>query len=294
MSKSCFCTLAVGNRYRAHAKLLAKDIQRYSTSIPLVILTDCPEDFIEFPHVLAYKHHLQSVLGYHDKLWVIEQAISIFDTCIFVDSDVRILGDIPTEMEFPEGLTGRFGCPILKHNKYTKVRPALPLIENSAQTLGLNLDAVVWLHECLFTVRRQNGLEQEFLNQWKVLAYYFQINNIFEGEGNVMGLAAAAAGLNVGFKREDSFPFFKDVIEKERIKKGESSLDLNSPLFKTHKQIEYPHRSFSTKVVQKLTQQWSFYYRWSKMHMAASQNLEFQTLNAAIAPSPMRTALSTR
>lgn len=292
VSTLCFCTLAVGHRYRAHAQLLAADIQQHLPDRPLVVLTDRPEEFTEFPHVLAYRHRLQSVLGYHDKLNVIERAISIFETCIFLDSDIRVLGPASTAIEFPQGLTGRFGCSILKHNQHTKVRPALPLIQTSAQQLGLDLNSVIWLHECLFTVRRQNGLEKEFLNYWKVLAYYFQMNNIYAGEGNVMGLAAAAAGLNTGFQREDAFPFFKDVIEKERIKKGESTLSLNAPIFKTHKHVEYPHRSFSTKVIHKLQHQLGFYYRWIKMYANATNNAEFQILNTATAPSQLRTAFS--
>ncbi|MEM6253680.1 MAG: hypothetical protein AAF821_12240 [Cyanobacteria bacterium P01_D01_bin.156] len=278
MSELCFCTLAVGSRYRAHAKLLASDIQQYSTALPFVVLTDCPEDFVNYPNVVAYKHRLKSVVGYHDKLYVIERAISTFETCLFLDSDVRILGPIPPTIEFPQGLTGRFGCSILKHNKYTKVRPALSLIEASAEKLNLDLETVVWLHECLFVVRRQNGLEKQFLNYWKALAYYFQMHDIYNGEGNVMGLAAAAASLNVEFRRDDAFPFFKDVIEKERIKKGESSLDLNAPLFQTHKRIEYPHRLFHTKVIQKLQKQFGLYWRRQKMFAAATQNANFRIL----------------
>ena len=52
MSKRlCFCTLAVGSRYRAHAQLLAADIQRDAPDIPLSVLTERTDEFIDFPHV---------------------------------------------------------------------------------------------------------------------------------------------------------------------------------------------------------------------------------------------------
>ena len=293
MSKRfCFCTLAVGGRYRAHAQLLAADIQRYAPDIPLIVLTDRPDEFIDFPHVLAHRHYLKSVLGYHDKLHVIEVAIATFETCIFLDSDVRILGPVPTDMDYPPGLTGRFGCSILKHNKHSKVRPALPLIEAAGEKFNLDLKTVIWLHECMFVVRRQRGLEKQFLHHWKVLAYYFQMNHIYNGEGNVMGLAAAISNFNTEFKREDTFPFFKDVIEKERIKKGKSALDINSPWFRTHHTIEYPHRNLREKVTTKLNQQLGFYYRWTKMYVAALQNTEFHALNTTLNQYQLSTAFS--
>ena len=133
----------------------------------------------------------------------------------------------------------------------------------------------------MFMVRRQQGIEQLFLRYWKSLAHYFQIHKIYSGEGNVMGLAAAAAGFHTGFRRTDSFPFFKDVIEKERIKKGESALDRHASLFQIHGQIEYPQHSFSQKVIDKLQRQFSIYYRWTKLQVSAPQHNEFPSLKSA-------------
>ena len=36
----CFCTLALGKRYRSHAFLLAEDIEKHSPGIYLIVLTD--------------------------------------------------------------------------------------------------------------------------------------------------------------------------------------------------------------------------------------------------------------
>lgn len=276
----CFCTLAVGRRYRAHARLLAADIQKYAPDIPFVVLTDRPTEFESFSNVLAYKHHLHSVEGYHDKRLVIEAAIAHFETCLFLDSDVRILGPISIDIDFPPGLTGRFGCSILKHNKHNKVRPALPFIENAAKILHLDLDKVIWLHEFMFAVRRQKGLEKKFLHYWKVLEYYFQMNGIYSGEGDVMGLSAAAAGFNVGFNRIDCFPFFKDNIEKEQIKVGKSTLEDKIAYFKAHQAIEYPQRGLTRKAIEKIHSKMSFHYRLEKLKMDATKDLDFQTFIA--------------
>jgi hypothetical protein len=54
----CFGTLAVGKRYREHAINLAKDIQLYAPKISLIVLTDKPEEFIEYPVVQAIEHRL--------------------------------------------------------------------------------------------------------------------------------------------------------------------------------------------------------------------------------------------
>ena len=79
----CFCTLAVGKRYRNHAKILAKDIQVNAPHVSFIVLTDEPADFQEYSHVIAIKHRLQSVKGYHDKRFVIEKSLERFDTCVF-------------------------------------------------------------------------------------------------------------------------------------------------------------------------------------------------------------------
>lgn len=42
-NKFCFCTLALGKKYRALALLLAKDIEKYSPHTSFVILTDNPQ-----------------------------------------------------------------------------------------------------------------------------------------------------------------------------------------------------------------------------------------------------------
>ncbi|MGF1492451.1 MAG: hypothetical protein ACFBSC_08365 [Microcoleaceae cyanobacterium] len=275
--KFCFGTLAAGKRYRLHARQLAQDIKAFVPDTTFIVLTDQPSDFADFSHVLAVKHRLTSVQGYHDKRHVIATAFSSFDTCLFLDSDVRILGPVENQMEFPPGLTGRFGCSILKHNKLeSKERPALPLIHNVADSLDLSLEDVVWMHEFMFAVSKQDGVEKEFLRLWHLIALYFQINGIYNGEGNVMGLAAAASGFNAGFRRVDPFPFFKDCIEQEMIKNQQPNLQDKTEFFQAHKDVEFPSVRIADKILKRLNKKSGFLYRLAKVKITAIANPEFR------------------
>ena len=272
----CFCTLAVGKRYRNHAKILAKDIQEKALNVSFVVLTDEPADFQEYSHVIAIKHRLQSVKGYHDKRFVIEKSLERFDTCVFLDSDMRIIGLVPEKLEWLPGITARAGCSILKHNVETKIRPAFPLIEQAAKKLDINLEQTKWFHEFMFAVKKQGGTEQVFLTIWQDISYFFEMQGIYNGEGNVMGLAAAKAGLAIRFDSKDRFPFFKDNIEQERIKMGRSNFTEKQMFFEMHKQIEYPKRSIYKKIIDKITQKAIFFYRLLRLRFFVRHNSSLQ------------------
>ncbi|MBW4649811.1 MAG: hypothetical protein KME06_14130 [Kastovskya adunca ATA6-11-RM4] len=279
MSKEfCFCTLAVGNRYRTHAQMLAKDIQQYSPATTFVVLTDRPTDFQEYSHVLAFKHRLQSIKGYHDKRFALAKALTLFDTCIFLDSDMRIIDFVPTDMEWLPGITARTGCNILKHNVDSNKRKALSVIEEVAQKLDLDLQKTQWFHEFMFTLRKQAGAEIEFLKLWETISYFFEMQGVYSGQGNVMGLAAAKAGLEIRIESTDRFLFFKDNLEKERIKKGQSKLKEKQVYFDIHKKIEYPERPIWRKGIDKLIKKAGFIYRLSRLKILAKQDHNFQKL----------------
>ncbi|NJN07761.1 MAG: hypothetical protein HC874_02680 [Richelia sp. SL_2_1] len=261
----CFGTLAVGKRYRTHAIMLAKDIQEQAPNVSFVVLTDQPADFAEYKNVIPIKHRLQSVKGYHDKRFVIEKSFERFDTCIFLDSDVRIIGSVPEDMKWLPGITARTGCNIIKHNTGTKLRVELAAIEQVAQRLDINLQEAKWFHEFMFVVTKQAGAEKVFLKLWQNISKYFEMQGIYGGEGNVMGLAAAKAGLNIRFDSEDIFPFFKDNIEQIRVKMGQSNLADKQIYFQMHKEIEYPKLAIWRKIIDKITRQVVFFYRLLKL-----------------------------
>jgi hypothetical protein len=165
--KFCFCTLALGINYRNLALELAQDLKKYSPNILLVILTDKPQHFSNFPNVLAFKHRQKSVGCYHDKLFVIEKALSQFHSCIFIDADMRILASVPEDLEWQPGITAKIAWHnIVKHNK-NKIE--INILGKIAQKLNLNLEDITFVHECLFVVTRDEGRELEFLKNWEKL-----------------------------------------------------------------------------------------------------------------------------
>ncbi|MFN6445511.1 MAG: hypothetical protein RMX59_009105 [Nostoc sp. DedSLP05] len=277
-NKFCFCTLAVGERYRTHARMLAQDIQQHAYPTPLCILTDKPEYFQEFPHVLAFKHRLQSVKGYHDKRFVLEKALSLFESCMFLDSDVRILGTVVQEMNWLSGITARAGCDLVQHIKNIKHPKEIQIIEEVAAKLNINLQQVQWFHEFMFAMKRQGELDKKFFQLWQTISYLFEIRGIYHGEGYAMGLAAAKLGMAIEFDREDKFPFFKDNIERVRIKKGQSNLQEKQIYFDIHKNIEYQKRPILQKTTDKLIKKLVFSYRLLRLRKLAKNDADFNKL----------------
>lgn len=277
-SSFCFCTLAVGDRYRAHAKLLAQDLQTYMSGIRLCILTDRPTEFAAFPNVLVFKHRLQSVKGYHDKRFVLETALNLFESCMFLDADVRVLGEPIGAMKWSPGITARAGSTLLNHLQGMRKPSEVRIIKTTAQKLKVDLQQVQWLGEFMFVMTRQNGREKEFFQLWQTISYFFESRGLYHAEGCIIGLAAAKVGLSFGFFREDKFPFFKDKIESVRIQTGQSSLQEKQAYFKVHRSIEHPQRSLWQRVYQQISRWIIFHYRVLRLKIFIHQDPIFHQL----------------
>ena len=279
MSNSyCFCTLSVGRRYRKHARELAKDIQTYAPGVPFVILTDKPDEFSEFSSVLAFEHRLQSVKGYHDKRLVLEKSLSLFESCMFMDADMRILSPVPDDLSWNPGLTGRAGCALVKHLGSMNNSRKSQLVKKIAEKIEVDIENVKQLHEFSFMLRRQSGKEVEFFRVWKTLSYLFESEGLYSGEGYAMGLAASKVGLNFGFDRTELFDFFKDKIEKQKIKQGKSEPADKTKYFEEHKTIEYPQQNLMSKAISKMADKLNFYYRLLRLRRQREQDEEFKSL----------------
>ncbi|MBD2193955.1 MULTISPECIES: hypothetical protein [Calothrix] len=274
----CFCTLAVGKRYRHHARMLAQDIQQYIPATALCILTDEPEDFREFTHVLAFKHRLQSVKGYHDKRFVLEKSLSLFNSCMFLDSDVRVIGAVEKPMNPLPGITARTGCDLLHHIANINSCKEIQVIEEVAQKLDIDIQKVQWFHEFMFFMRKQDELEKKFFQFWETISYFFETQGIYHGEGYAMGLAAEKVGLMIRFDREDKFPFFKDNIELIRIKNGQSDLQEKAIYFQMHQEIEYPKLSILRRIINKLIKHSIFLYRILRLKILVQKDEKFHKL----------------
>ncbi|MBW4445652.1 MAG: hypothetical protein KME38_01930 [Spirirestis rafaelensis WJT71-NPBG6] len=282
----CFCTIAFGKKYRALALLLAQDIERYSPKTSFIVLTDNPSDFNKQPNILAFKHRSQSVKFYHDKRFAIAKALSLFNSCIFIDADMRILAPVPADMQWIKkpGIAART-CEIMP-KKYAKVLAGtataklgreFKVTKKAAQKLNLDLEneKVKFVYEYLFAVTKDFGRELEFLKQWETLANYFELNGIYDGEGNAIGLAAAKAGLDVRLSEMEGISFFKDKTELVRIQKGQSKIEEMSIYFEQQKMLEYPKRSLLEKVAAKLGQSITHLYNLVRLRIVTLSKFNF-------------------
>lgn len=274
----CFCTLAVGKKYRNHAQMLARDIETNGSGIPLVILTDKTDEFKQNSSILVFPHQLQSVKGFHDKRFVLARSLELFESCMFLDSDVRIIGTVPKDMEWLPGITARSGCHLSKHMKKWHSSPAIPVIQKAALKLRIDLETVQWFHEFMFVMRRNKGLEVDFFNTWKAISYFFEMQGIYHGEAYSIGLAAAKTGLTIQFFREDKFSFFKDNVEATRVKKGQSNPDSKREYWDSHRKIERLDRSIWKKGINKIINQTTLFYRLLRVRKLAQTDSDFEKL----------------
>ena len=102
----CFCTLAISKRYCIITKKLALDLKQYAPKTSLLVCTDLPDEFNNQTNVIAFRHSQKGIfVCNNDKWFVIEKALSMFNTVIFIDADTRITAKVPDNMEFLPGIT---------------------------------------------------------------------------------------------------------------------------------------------------------------------------------------------
>lgn len=285
--KFCFCTLALGTKYCGLALLLAKDIEKYSPHTSFVVLTDHPDDFSKQSNVLAFKHRQQAVKCYHDKRFVIEKSLSMFNSCIFIDADMRILAPVvPQEMKWLQlpGITAR-GCDsmpkkyatVLAGTANAKLGKEFQVTQKAAKKLNLQLESeeVKFVYEYLFAVTKHSGREIEFLRQWEKIAPYYEFNGVYDGEGNAIGLAAAKAGLPVRWSAMEGITFFKDRTELTKIQKGQSKMEEMSIYFEQQQMLEHPNRSLFERIVEKIVKSMKFSYNILNLRIQTLKNFDF-------------------
>jgi hypothetical protein len=145
----CFGTLALGKNYRRLALILAKDLETYCPNSTLIVLTDNPPEFLTQKNVLAVQHR-QKFFCDNDKCFLIEKALSLFDCCICIDADMRILAPFPQDLQWLPGITARSLTGIVKHHQERpNQHKTLALLKLIADKLNVNFDDknVKWIHE---------------------------------------------------------------------------------------------------------------------------------------------------
>lgn len=255
----CFCSLALGHKYRILAKQLATDLEKYSPGTALVLYTDAPEEFNNSPNILAFHHQSQGILYcFHDRRFVLEKALSLFRTAIHIDVDTRIIERVP-EINWQPGLTSgpdKFENIIHHLDKVEQYRGETSPKEREAFTqlaakLGVSLDHTNWIQEALYIVSRDGGREKEFIKQWGRVGKYLELRGIHRGDGNAIGLAAAKVGWTINTEG------FQELV-KVRKHLDASKEEKRSP-------------SFWEKIKFKLR----YHYRLNRARLQALQNRDF-------------------
>lgn len=213
---ACFCTLAIHEPYRRRARLLVGD----APGMPWIVMTDDPDDFAGL-NVRAIRHaptgpmasdfltmpprngNGRGAPAYHDKRFVLQAALSEFDSAIFVDADSRMTS-LPALPHFRPGLAVTTELPRTIADHLSRWGPErLPAFEQLARHLlgdARALASARWCYEALFVVTK-DGNETRFFDAWARAAEFLHARDIFTGEGGAIGLAAVCAGWTIDYRR---------------------------------------------------------------------------------------------
>lgn len=250
----CFCTLALGQRYRLMAQTLAEDLLKYAPQTHLIIYTDYPKEFSDNSNVVAFKHSQQSTLHcFNDKRFVLQKALSIYPAVIFVDADTTIIDSIPKQIQWGSGITA---CHknLIKHLQKRSPKFIAPL-KKTAFKLGIDenkWEQAQWIGESIYVITRDKGKEILFLKTWGKIANYLELNNLHIGDGNIMGIAAAKVGWTINIKGWSELNQVREHIDASRHKPSMNSWQI------LQKRIGYHYRLNRLRI--KALKNFKFYY----------------------------------
>ncbi len=210
----------------------------------------------------------------------------MFNSCIFIDADMRILAPVPQNMEWLKqpGITARV-CNLMpkQHaqaiigNVEKKFYREYQVTKKAATKLNLDSEweNITYIYEYLFAVTKHSGKEIEFLKQWEVIAPYFEINRVYQGEGNAIGLAAAKANLPIQGNDMQGISFFKAQTELVRIRKGQSKMEDMAIYFEQQRKLEYSKRSLVETILTKFSKAVRTVYILLSLRVKILKNLSF-------------------
>lgn len=193
----CFSILALGTKYQILARKFAETLKEHSPKTVVVVGTDSPHVFQNIDNVIPFKLRKRGILHcYHDKLLVIEEALTKFETTVQIDADAVIVDSLPKSINPLPGLLASRVENLVSHvQKYNPER--LTLLCRLADKLQLDINTVSFVHESLFAVSGNDDKTSEFIRQWNRIARYLELHGVHAGEGNAIGLAAAKAKLKI-------------------------------------------------------------------------------------------------
>jgi len=251
-NKYCFCTLALGRNYCDLAKQLAHDLEQFAPESTLFILTDHPSIFKNVNNVDIVFHRKRSVVGYNDKLCVVKKALDRFDTCIFVDADIRILRPVQLDQAvFEPGITAFrvYTWQYLKNELKAEKDKRKDTNTMSVLRKKLNLPYADWeipvVREFLFAITRCSKIDS-FLRQWNDLAEICEKNRLFAREGYSIGLAGLLTGYPIYQNDFQRMHFFEPLMSLEDVNKGLMSQIEYESLEPSINLIKFPIKSNSS------------------------------------------------
>ena len=265
----CFCTLAVGQEYRNLALLLAEDVAIHAPHSKLVVLTDYPQDFVSQSNIIAFDYQPQSCKLYNDKRLVLAKALSLYDSCIFLDADIRILEKVPEEdINFSPGIVAYSSCSFTKHNFGRKLgkmhRRKAKRIELAQQYMDfydLNIENIKFVQEYCFYVTKNEHFN-DFIKQWEILANWFESHRIWGGEGHIIGLAAAQSGFPLNHDHCKKIKIFKDKMVRVKIKKKKENYQDYAAYFEQRNNAKIKPATILHKIINRYKKFIKFQYRF--------------------------------
>jgi hypothetical protein len=277
----CFCTLAIGKVYQDFALVLAEDLKKYAPEVESIVLTDNPKAFEGKSNVRAFPHKPVSCKIYHDKKYAIVKALSLYESCIFLDANIRIKDKVPDDINFQKGLVA-YSCFSLSklfskekecnpsYDKYTTLNIKYKLCERLSSYYNIDIEKSKFIFEGILYFTRHDRFKQ-FINYWELIGTYFENHGIYDSEGISIGLATALSELPVQYDDRKKISLFKDVLERSKISSGQATYEQNKRLFEELQQIENSDSFIIDKIKKKLAKQSGFYSRLILLKLRAYQ-----------------------
>ncbi len=245
----CFSTLALGKKYQEMAKTLAADIKKFNPKMKIIILSDDTKVFEDMDNVMAIHHCQQGVMfPYHDKRFVVAEALRRFDATLFVDADSRLNSYVDISGISREDIYCNQTENLIAHiKKYNPDR--LYHVNKIAKKMSINPDKVTYMGESFFFIGTKKI--QDFIYYWGKIVGYLEIHRIVAGAGISMGLAAHKAGIK--------------ICESDRLLTASRSFEHINIAKKKSKQSLY--ESFKNRFL--------YHYRLNKARIKAISDFDF-------------------
>jgi glycosyltransferase involved in cell wall biosynthesis len=278
----CFCTLAIGKGYRDFAMDLINDLKVYAPRKKIVILSDRISDFKSIESVLAFQYKPESVYFYFEKAAAIKKALELYEHCIFIDSDIRIISPVPEAIIFGNGIKAYSCFSLINlyekgfHGDKSDLKKSQQwqLIEKASQLIDARIEDSKFIWEYCFYVSRHSKIF-DMLNTWQKLGNLYELSGRIGGEGEALGLAASKYKIPVDYDHDKEISFFKYRVELWKISQKKSSYEAMEKYFLRYKQLKYPEKPLLRKALDKVFSRIAIFNRKTVLRIKALRDSSF-------------------